>query len=85
MGLRTVLECYVTLAYLMKKNDEALWRSFRVYGAGQGKLAFLKIDESEELSEHPVYVSVDILLTRPFVHHCRAELKLSSPFHPHSW
>ena len=61
MGLRTVLECYVTLAYLMKKNEEALWRSYRVYGAGQGKLAFLKIDESEESSEHPVYVSVDTL------------------------
>jgi Family of unknown function (DUF5677) len=61
MGLRSVLECYVTLAYLMKKNDEALWRSYRVYGAGQGKLAFLKIDESEELRERPAYVSVDTL------------------------
>jgi hypothetical protein len=58
MGLRTVLECYVTLAYLVKKNDEALWRSYRVYGAGQGKLAFLKIDES---SERPAYVSIDTL------------------------
>jgi hypothetical protein len=61
MGLRTVLECYVTLAYLIKKNDEALWRSYRVYGAGQGKLAFLKIDESEESSERPTYVSADTL------------------------
>jgi hypothetical protein len=58
MGLRTILECYVTLAYLLKKNDEALWKSYRVYGAGQGKLAFLKIDES---SEHPAYVSIDTL------------------------
>jgi hypothetical protein len=61
MGLRTVFECYVTLAYLVKKNDEALWRSYRIYGAGQGKLAFLKIDESEELSNRPSYVSVDTL------------------------
>jgi hypothetical protein len=58
MGLRTVLECYVTLAYLAKKDDGALWQSYRVYGAGQGKLAFLKIDES---SERPEYVSVDTL------------------------
>ncbi len=63
MGLRTVLECYVALAYLMKKNDETLWRSYRVYGAGQGKLAFLKIDESDESSERPAFVSVDALKT----------------------
>jgi hypothetical protein len=63
MGLRTVLECYVALAYLMKKNDETLWRSYRVYGAGQGKLAFLKIDESDESNERPAFVSVDALKT----------------------
>lgn len=61
MGLRAVLECYVTLAYLMKKNDEALWKSHRVYGAGQGKLAFLKIDEIEDASERPAYVSADTI------------------------
>lgn len=58
MGLRTVLECYVTLAYLIKKNDKTLWNSYRVYGAGQGKLAFLKM---EALTERPSYVSVNTL------------------------
>jgi len=58
IGLRSVLEGYVTLAYLVKRNDPALWKSYRVYGAGQGKLAFLKIDES---SERPAHVSIETL------------------------
>jgi hypothetical protein len=61
MGIRTVLECYITIAYLTKKNDPALWRSYRVYGAGQGKLAFLKIDDLDESYRRPAFVSVDTL------------------------
>lgn len=56
--LRTIAECYITLAYLAKKDDPELWQSYRVYGAGQTKLAFLKLDESDE---NPSYVDVQTL------------------------
>ena len=56
--LRTIAECYITLAYLAKKNDAELWQSYRVYGAGQAKLAFLKLDES---ADEPSYVDVQTL------------------------
>jgi hypothetical protein len=56
--LRTIAECYITLAYLAKKNDAELWQSYRVYGAGQAKLAFLKLDES---AHEPSYVDVQTL------------------------
>ncbi|WP_404454007.1 DUF5677 domain-containing protein [Virgibacillus necropolis] len=58
LGLRTIAECYITLAYLAKKNDEDLWLSYRVYGSGQAKLAFLKIDE---LAAQPQFVSLETL------------------------
>ena len=44
-GLRTLLECFITLKYLSDKNDQSLWQSYRVYGAGQAKLSFIKLDE----------------------------------------
>ena len=53
--LRTIAECYITLAYLAKKDDAELWQSYRVYGAGQAKLAFLKLDDSDD---EPSYVDV---------------------------
>ena len=53
--LRTIAECYITLAYLAKKDDAELWQSYRVYGAGQAKLAFLRLDESDD---EPSYVDV---------------------------
>ena len=56
--LRTIAECYITLAYLAKKDDVELWQSYRVYGAGQAKLAFLKLDESDD---EPSYVDVQTL------------------------
>ena len=56
--LRTIAECYITLAYLVKKNDVELWQSYRIYGAGQAKLAFLKLDES---TDEPSYVNVQTL------------------------
>lgn len=58
IGLRTILECYVTLAYLVKQNTPRLWESYRVYGAGQAKLAFLKLADSQV---RPDYVSVETL------------------------
>jgi Family of unknown function (DUF5677) len=47
MSLRTLLECFVTLAYLVKRDSDELWRAYRAFGAGQVKLAFIKLNESE--------------------------------------
>ena len=58
VALRTIAECYITLTYLAKKDDLGLWQSYRVYGAGQAKLAFLKLDESVN---EPSYVDVQTL------------------------
>lgn len=44
--LRTLVECNITLAYLLKLDDPETWKAFRAYGAGQAKLAFLKSEES---------------------------------------
>jgi hypothetical protein len=44
--LRTIVECRITLAYLVAKNDASLWIRYRHYGSGQAKLALLKISEA---------------------------------------
>jgi hypothetical protein len=58
-GLRAITEVYITLAYLLSKDDPKLWVAFRSYGAGQAKLAFLKLDAEEALKSG--YVSVELL------------------------
>jgi hypothetical protein len=47
LALRALVEENITLRYLTQKDDENLWKSYRVYGAGQAKLAFLKAQEVE--------------------------------------
>lgn len=37
IALRTIVECYITLAYLVTKDDTEIWKSYRVFGAGQAK------------------------------------------------
>jgi hypothetical protein len=51
-------ELYITLAYMMKKDDADVWASFRSYGMEQAKLAFLKFDE---LGGDRSFTSVDAL------------------------
>jgi hypothetical protein len=46
-SLRALVEACITLRYLAKRDEKALWQSYRVYGAGQAKLAFLKAQEVE--------------------------------------
>lgn len=43
--LRSLTECRITLAYLIRCGDETLWGKFRSYGAGQAKLVLLKLEE----------------------------------------
>lgn len=56
--LRSLLEIYITLSYLTKKDDPELWQSFRVYGSGQAKLASLLL---EGASEEPLSISTEDL------------------------
>ena len=58
LGLRTLLECFVTLAYLIHKNNPDLWKSYRVFGAGQAKLSSLKL---EELKSDKCFAEVEVL------------------------
>ena len=57
--LRTLVEACITLKYLVAKNNDALWMSWRVYGNGQAKLAFLKAEEYSE--DVPSFIEPDEL------------------------
>lgn len=57
-ALRSLVDNLISLAYLAHKNDPELWKSFRVYGAGQAKLQYLKLDSD---SEKPSYINLDTL------------------------
>lgn len=59
LGLRTLLETYVTLSYLATVDDSQSWKTYRQYGYGQAKLAFLKLDDSTATS--PTSVNTKIL------------------------
>ena len=56
--MRTLVESFISLAHLARKDDTGLWRSWRVFGAGQAKLQYLKI---EALEEEPSYVNLETL------------------------
>jgi hypothetical protein len=44
--LRALAEGCITLGYLAHRDELAIWQAYRVYGAGQAKLAFLKVQEA---------------------------------------
>lgn len=56
LALRSILEARVILHYLIFKKSDDLWKSWRVYGAGQAKLTSLKLEESP-----PEYISAETL------------------------
>ncbi|MBP8976601.1 MAG: hypothetical protein KBG83_07785 [Bacteroidetes bacterium] len=56
--LRSLVECYITLTYLIKKGDDTLWKSYRVFGSGQAKLSYLKLELNSETTN---YVNVETL------------------------
>lgn len=53
LTLRTCVECFITLSYLIKKNDETLWNNFRNYGIGKMKLSYLK---TRDLTNKPSFI-----------------------------
>jgi hypothetical protein len=58
IALRTLVEGFITLSYLAKEDNPELWKSYRVFGAGQAKLQYLKL---EELGASPTYVNTETL------------------------
>ncbi|MEN2787154.1 DUF5677 domain-containing protein [Sphingomonas qilianensis] len=58
--IRTIVEIYVTFAFLLKNDTETFWKRYRVHGNGQAKLAFLKLVDLSD-SEVPSYVRPDEL------------------------
>jgi len=46
--LRSLVESHITLAYLAKKDEPELWKSYRAFSTGQAKLALLKLQDSGE-------------------------------------
>lgn len=57
-GLRSLVDNLITLAYLAYKDDRKLWQSYRVFGAGQAKLQYLKLEAD---ATKPSYVNVEAL------------------------
>lgn len=47
VALRSLAEVCITLRYLAKADSPEMWQSYRVYGAGQAKLAFLKMQQAQ--------------------------------------
>ncbi len=56
--LRSCVEGYITLAFLLKKEDPDLWGAFRNYGIGQMKLSYLKARESKN---KPVFIDEEFI------------------------
>lgn len=46
VALRSLAEVCITFRYLAQTDAPAIWQSYRVYGAGQAKLAFLKTQQA---------------------------------------
>ena len=56
--LRSAVECFITLAYLVHHDNPTIWLQYRNYGAGQSKLAFLKLLDQDEV---PSFISTELL------------------------
>lgn len=58
LTLRTCVECFITLSYLIKKNEATLWNNFRDYGIGKMKLSYLK---TRDLENKPSFIDEEFL------------------------
>jgi hypothetical protein len=59
--LRSLTECRISLAYLVRCGNDEMWKKFRSYGAGQAKLALLKHEEMA--GQKPRFVTQEALET----------------------
>ena len=55
LGLRTIVETWINLAYLTQMDRDEEWESWRSYGSGQAKLADMKF----ETLDLPEYMDID--------------------------
>ena len=58
LGLRTIVESYITMSYLLKSDTEEIWLQYRRFGAGQAKLARLK---AQERTSQPSFLDLKML------------------------
>lgn len=58
LALRSSVECYITLLYLIKKNEPQAWDDFREYGIGKMKLSYLK---TRDLKGKPSFIDEEFL------------------------
>ncbi len=58
--LRSLCECYVTLAYLLHINAKKTWQQYRSYGQGQAKLAYLKSIDIESNNKAKFFSESDL-------------------------
>lgn len=60
-GLRTIIEVYITIKYLLKVEDEEpnIWKMYKIYGIGKYKLPLLKEREGK-VSSSPHFFSEHI-------------------------
>lgn len=59
IGLRSIAEVVITFSYLLRKNDPTLWATYRSFGSGQAKLAFLKLEQAT--GDAPAFVNQETL------------------------
>lgn len=57
--IRSLTECRISLAYLVRCGTDDMWKKFRSYGAGQAKLALLKHEEMS--GQKPQFVTQETL------------------------
>jgi len=75
--LRCVVETYITLAFLVAKDDPTIWLQYRNYGAGQAKLSLLKMNAQNEV---PSFISRELLeqLANEDMWHEHQDIKLGA-------
>lgn len=59
IALRALAEVCITLRYLAHIDSPSMWHSYRVYGAGQAKLAFLKLQQIQ--GDLPTFIDEDAI------------------------
>lgn len=60
LAIRTLVECFIVLAYLVKRDEAGLWKKYRAYGTGQAKLNLLKMIDLDD-NELPAHTSLEEL------------------------
>lgn len=56
--LRTIVECYITLVFLRKKDDPDIWLQYRKYGSGRAAKALLDYEKQEKI---PTFLDMEKL------------------------